>query len=297
MTTEQKLRDALEANGCERLRDFYNVGPVQRAAVESFVAALSIPEQAPKVVPLGPHSFSPQFKAIGSVHIDTLSIIPQIGVYDGGAKLWPVSRAQYNSGYVLVYIASPAPPEAAKPETELHGKIHGHDEKATLPAWPETGLAARLLAHADAHSSVSPYDQEQQDWENDLRKAAALLAADAKVGAEPVVAWIDQPAQESLQKDGWCIVRSSPSWSGDWTALSAAHPPAAQKPLTDRPFAEEAEEFHRWFDAVWLGDQEHGQYIPKFGDVDYQKYVEQHQLGLGAWMQRAKGITGKEQQG
>ena len=38
MTT---LQDALNANGCERLKDFYNVGPVQRAAVESFVAALA----------------------------------------------------------------------------------------------------------------------------------------------------------------------------------------------------------------------------------------------------------------
>ena len=38
MTT---LQEALNANGCERLKDFYNVGPVQRAAVESFVAALA----------------------------------------------------------------------------------------------------------------------------------------------------------------------------------------------------------------------------------------------------------------
>jgi hypothetical protein len=35
------LQEALNANGCERLKDFYNVGPVQRAAVESFVAALA----------------------------------------------------------------------------------------------------------------------------------------------------------------------------------------------------------------------------------------------------------------
>jgi len=35
------LQEALNANGCERLRDFYNVGPAQRAALESFVAALA----------------------------------------------------------------------------------------------------------------------------------------------------------------------------------------------------------------------------------------------------------------
>lgn len=38
MTT---LQEALAAPGCERIKDFYNTGPVQRAAVESFVAALA----------------------------------------------------------------------------------------------------------------------------------------------------------------------------------------------------------------------------------------------------------------
>lgn len=46
MNQDQQLREALEANGCERLKDFYNVGPVQRAAVESFVAALTATQQA-----------------------------------------------------------------------------------------------------------------------------------------------------------------------------------------------------------------------------------------------------------
>jgi len=36
-----RLRTALAAPGVERLRDFYNVGPVQRAAVESFADALA----------------------------------------------------------------------------------------------------------------------------------------------------------------------------------------------------------------------------------------------------------------
>jgi hypothetical protein len=35
------LQEALNADGCERLRDFYNVGPVQRASVESFIEALA----------------------------------------------------------------------------------------------------------------------------------------------------------------------------------------------------------------------------------------------------------------
>jgi len=43
MTTPQQsaMRKALESEGCERLKDFYNVGPVQRAAVESFAVALT----------------------------------------------------------------------------------------------------------------------------------------------------------------------------------------------------------------------------------------------------------------
>lgn len=36
-----KIQEVLNANGCERLKDFYNTGPVQRAAVESFIAALA----------------------------------------------------------------------------------------------------------------------------------------------------------------------------------------------------------------------------------------------------------------
>ncbi len=35
------LAQALESPGCERIKDFYSVGPVQRAAVEQFVEALA----------------------------------------------------------------------------------------------------------------------------------------------------------------------------------------------------------------------------------------------------------------
>jgi len=42
-----RLRTALSAPGVERLRDFYAVGPVQRAAVESFADALAaVPAEA-----------------------------------------------------------------------------------------------------------------------------------------------------------------------------------------------------------------------------------------------------------
>ena len=37
----QDLRAALQAPGCERLREWVEIGPVQRAALETFVAALA----------------------------------------------------------------------------------------------------------------------------------------------------------------------------------------------------------------------------------------------------------------
>ena len=49
---EQAARMALEAPGCERLREWAAIGPVQRAAVESFAAALDA-GQAQPVAPFG----------------------------------------------------------------------------------------------------------------------------------------------------------------------------------------------------------------------------------------------------
>ena len=44
------LEQALEATGCERIKDFYAVGPVQRAAVESFAEALRSALEQPQHV-------------------------------------------------------------------------------------------------------------------------------------------------------------------------------------------------------------------------------------------------------
>jgi hypothetical protein len=45
-------------------------------------------------------------------------------------------------------------------------------------------LVERLEAHADMHANVSPHDDEQAQWEADLREAATALRAlrDAPVG-------------------------------------------------------------------------------------------------------------------
>ena len=42
--------------------------------------------------------------------------------------------------------------------------------------------------------------------------------------------------------------------------------------------------FREWYNAQWLGDQEHGQYIPHNGDPKYTEYLDGHTLALGAWM-------------
>ena len=42
--------------------------------------------------------------------------------------------------------------------------------------------------------------------------------------------------------------------------------------------------FREWYNAQWLGDQEHGQYIPHNGDPRYTEYLDGHTLALGAWM-------------
>lgn len=46
--------------------------------------------------------------------------------------------------------------------------------------------------------------------------------------------------------------------------------------------------FSKWYDAIWLGDGEHGQYIPTNGDKKYSEYLEGRTLALGAWMERAR---------
>lgn len=41
--------------------------------------------------------------------------------------------------------------------------------------------------------------------------------------------------------------------------------------------------FKNWFDAIWLGDEEHGQFIPNQKDEDYDEYLEKFTLSYGAY--------------
>ena len=47
--------------------------------------------------------------------------------------------------------------------------------------------------------------------------------------------------------------------------------------------------FRQWYDATWLGDNEHGQVIPQsFSDKRYVEYMSGYTLALGAWIESAK---------
>lgn len=47
--------------------------------------------------------------------------------------------------------------------------------------------------------------------------------------------------------------------------------------------------FRQWYDAVWLGDEEHGQTIPQsFSDARYVEYINGYTLALGAWIESAR---------
>ena len=52
---------------------------------------------------------------------------------------------------------------------------------------------------------------------------------------------------------------------------------------------EQLSKFKQWYDAVWLGDEEHGQTIPQaFSDERYAEYMDGYTLALGAWIESAR---------
>lgn len=65
MNLQLELAELLSSDGCERIREYYLVGPVQRAAVESFfeavvsatVTQLALPGATCSPHPKAPHGF------------------------------------------------------------------------------------------------------------------------------------------------------------------------------------------------------------------------------------------------
>lgn len=44
-----------------------------------------------------------------------------------------------------------------------------------------------------------------------------------------------------------------------------------------------------WWDAIWLGDREHGQCVPEPSDKRYDEYVSGLQIARGAWFEAGGG--------
>lgn len=47
--------------------------------------------------------------------------------------------------------------------------------------------------------------------------------------------------------------------------------------------------FKRWYDSIWLSDENHGQKVPQhIGDDKYTEYMAGYTLALGAWMEATR---------
>ena len=72
-----------------------------RQAITALREALSKPDFWEGYVP---EPVKPaQQEPVGSVHVDTLAMLPSIKSIDGGAKIYPVSKAKYDAAYRLIY--------------------------------------------------------------------------------------------------------------------------------------------------------------------------------------------------
>lgn len=120
---------------------------------------------------------------------------------------------------------------------------------------------------------------QMTDWRDGVN-VARLRAALTRMGVAT------EPSEEGTAAD-------LENWVNTLTRAVATGQQAAQ--VAQPPIlADEINAFSEWFDAVWMGDQEHGQYIPTNGDPEYSDYLDKRQIALGAWVHRAKGI-GKDQ--
>ena len=58
--------------------------------------------------------------------------------------------------------------------------------------------------------------------------------------------------------------------------------------MSNSTYSEQVSKFKQWYDAVWMGDGEHGQTVPEsFTDEEYAVYMEGYNLALGAWLESA----------
>lgn len=48
------------------------------------------------------------------------------------------------------------------------------------------------------------------------------------------------------------------------------------------------QEFKEWFDDMWLGDNDHSQFVPLPSDKVYSEYIDKYQISYAAWITAAK---------
>jgi hypothetical protein len=100
------LREGINKHRARELADHFislTAPPAQPAPVQEPVYVKTF--HGGKPWPLQP---APVQEPIGSLHVDTLALIPTLRHPDGGAKLWPAHKAKYDTSYVLVYTTPPA---------------------------------------------------------------------------------------------------------------------------------------------------------------------------------------------
>jgi hypothetical protein len=51
---------------------------------------------------------------------------------------------------------------------------------------------------------------------------------------------------------------------------------------------EKLHKFKEWFDDMWLGDEEHGQFIPLPSDKGYTEYIDKYQIAYAAWVKASQ---------
>lgn len=85
-------------------------------------------------------------------------------------------------------------------------------------------LISRLLAHAAIHDAHTPHDDEQQQWADDLREAAAALSAQKVPKEVPAGEWVMVPREptQEMRETFWMGGHAGEVWERMLTAAPAA---------------------------------------------------------------------------
>lgn len=163
----------------------------------------------------------PHGEVVGAVHKDTLAIVPSLRHTDGGAKLWPASRAQFDDAYVLVYAlsASPAAPQAEAVAYQYQaqdGSWHNfisqkhHDDTKANGRWPIRALYTTPQPDQTSRCLALPEPAFRLKWDG---SSSSYKVDKPNIGdtdvytAEQVNALVSAAADPILWTDGYSLAR------------------------------------------------------------------------------------------